>query len=251
MALLCLGSLLLVVSGRCHAYILPSEQLIQFMAGNFSKFETVTIKQFTQPENLMEEEGMEVAEEIISMKSPNLFHSKIVNSKVGRTRKIDDRFRELLIANSEERLTALLSGMGINLKKVAFTRIEGTIAYRIGGEDPADPKILIEKERFLPLLLTYKPSAYYSEHAISVRFMDYRQVAEGWYPFEITYSYGAEVIERHIIHSLQANTPISPSLFDSPGVLSQPEVAGEEGESLSEDERLRRIIKTFEEKYGR
>jgi len=248
-----LSSALLAFSfaGRGHAYVLPYEQLIGFMAANFAKFETIVIRQFTEVENPGDAEKPAAFEEIVTMKAPNLFRTELVGSSAEQTREIDHRYRELLIASGEQGLTELLSGMGIDMEKVSFTRIDGLIAYMIGDRDPDSPKILIEKERFLPLLLIYGFSTYYGQDVVRVRFKDYRQVEQGWYPFEITYSAGGQVTERYIIQSLRANVPVSPSYFSSPSSLSQPEAPAEEGGSLSEEERLRRIIETFEQKYGR
>lgn len=238
------------LTGRCPAYVLPSEQLIEFMAANFAKFETIVIQQFTEVKNLGEAEQPNAFEEIVTMKSPDLFRTEVLGSGAGQTRDLDHRYRRLLIANGEQELQAFLSGMGIEMEKVFFTRIDGIIAYCIGDRDPDSPKILIEKERFLPLLMTYRLSSTIGEEVVRVRFKDYRQVEQGWYPFEITYSSGWEISERYIIQSLRANVPVSPSYFDSPPVLPQTEAPSDEGGSPPEEERLRRIIRTFEEKYG-
>lgn len=242
--------LALCFTGQGQAYVLPSEQLIGFMAANFAKFDTIVIRQSTEVENPGDDEKPAAFEEIVTMKAPDLFRTELVGLSAEETREIDHRYRELLIASGEKGLKELLSGMGIDMEKVSFTRIDGIIAYMIGDRDPNSPKILIEKERFLPLLLIYSLSTYYGQEVVKVRFKDYRQVEQGWYPFEITYSAGGQVTERYIVHSLRANVPVSPSYFSSPPILSQPEAPAEEGGSPSEEERLRRIIETFEQKYG-
>ena len=48
------------------------------------------------------------------------------------------------------------SELGIDTQQVAYTRLEGTVAYRIGEKDPEKPKLLIEKARVLPLLIVYR-----------------------------------------------------------------------------------------------
>jgi hypothetical protein len=240
------GFLVLVfnLTGRCPAYVLPPNQLIGFMAANFAPFETMVIQQFTEVKTLGDPEQPNAFEEIVTMKSPDLFRVEVLGSEAGRTREMDHHYRRLLIANSESDLNAFLSGMGIDMEKIFFTRVDGVIAYCIGDRDPHSPKILIEKERFLPLLLTYRRLGYAGEDVVRVRFKDYRQVEQGWYPFEITYSSGWKISERYIIQSLRANVPVSPTYFDSPPIQPQEEAP-------SEEERLRRIIRTFEEKYGR
>jgi hypothetical protein len=246
MLLFLLGFLALVfnVTGRCPAYVLPPDQLIGFMAANFAPFETMVIQQLAEVKTLGDPEQPNAFEEIVTMKSPDLFRAEVLGSEGGQTREMDHRYRRLLIANSESDLKGFLSGMGIDMEKIFFTRVDGVIAYCIGDRDPDSPKILIEKERFLPLLLTYRRLGYAGEDVVRVRFKDYRQVEQGWYPFEITYSSGWKISERYIIQSLRANVPVSPSYFDSPPIQPQKEAP-------SEEERLRRIIRTFEEKYGR
>jgi hypothetical protein len=237
--------------GRCSAYVLPSDQLIEFMAGNFVKFETIVIQQVTQVESLGEAEQPNTFEEILTMKSPNLFRAEIMGQGAEWTRDVDQRYFRLFIANSEQELKSFLSGLGVDLEQVFFTRIDGIIAYCIGDRDPESPKILIEKERFLPLLLTYRRSSYAGEDVVRVRFKDYRQVEQGWFPFEITYSSGWAISEHYIVQSLRVNVPLSPTYFDSPPAFPQTQAPPEESGRLSDEERLRRIIRTFEEKYGR
>ena len=143
----------------------------------------------------------------------------------------------------------LLSGMGVNLHSVALTRIDGVIAYRIGDKEPERPKILVEKERFLPLLLVYKTPRPYVQETITVQFKDYKKMEEGWYPFEIIYTDGKAFKEIYTIHTLKANVPIDPALFVMPKREVAPEQASEPDQVPSEEERLRDIIKKFEEKY--
>ncbi|MGD9034341.1 MAG: hypothetical protein PVH02_16845, partial [Desulfobacteraceae bacterium] len=166
-----------------------------------------------------------------------------------RVKEPDMGYRQIFMANSAQRLMQLLSRMGVNLHSVAFTRIDGVIAYRIGDKEHDRPKILVEKDRFLPLLLVYRSSEQSGLEMITVQFKDYKKMEEGWYPFEITYSDGKAFKEVYTIHTLQANVPINPTLFVMPKTESVPDQTFEPGQVPAEEERLREIIKKFEEKY--
>ena len=228
---------------------MPVEQLIAFMAKNFSGFQTLVIIQSTQQQDERYEVGEGSFMEKISMKSPDLFRAEVQDHPMGRLMEPDMAYRQLLIANSGQRLMGLLSRMGINLHSVAFTRIDDIIAYRIGDKEPERPKILIEKDRFLPLLLIYKSSERSALETITVQFRDYGKMDQGWYPFEITYSVGRKHREDYTIHTLQPNVPIDPTLFVMPGIRSGPDQASEQGQISPEEERLRQMIRKFEEKY--
>lgn len=228
---------------------MPAEQLIAFMAKNFSKFQTLVIVQSTQQKDQRYEVGEESFIEKIWMKSPDVLHSQVLDHPMGRLMEPDITYRQLLIANSAQRLLGLLSRMGVNLYSVSFTRIDGNIAYRIGDEEPESPKILIEKDRFLPLLVVYRPSENSLQETITVQFKDYRKMDQGWYPFEITYYDGKELREDYTINTLHVNVPIDPTLFVVPGPESAPDRPSEQGQIPPEEERLKEIIKKFEEKY--
>ena len=244
-----LVALLFMPAEKCQGYVIPAEQLIAFMAKNFSKFRTLVIIQSTQQKDEEYEGGEESFMERIWMKSPDLLRSEVTDHPMGRVKEPDMRYRQILMANSAQRLVRLLSGMGVNLHSVAFTRMDDIIAYRIGDKEPDRPKILVEKDRFLPLLLVYRSSEQSVLETITVQFKDYKKMDEGWYPFEIIYSDGKAFKESYTIHTLQANVPIDPALFVMPKIESVPDQASEPGQVPAEEERLKEIIKKFEEKY--
>lgn len=246
--------LTLMISGTCQAYVMPAEQIIQFMSASFVTLKTVVLTQFVQQirETSGEDFGIpeiSVIKEQIWMSSPDFYRSRVLDENTTRRFWPDLTYRQLLISNSPEKLTALLSGMGIDLEQVAFTRIEGTIAYRIGDSDPAGAKILIDKERFLPLFLQYRSSRQPEEKVISVAFRDYQQVEEGWYPFEIAYSSNFTTNEVYTVIQIIPNVPIDPSILSSPEPGIETGDKGEAKQSLSDEERLREVIRKIEEKY--
>lgn len=242
--------LFFAVNERCLGYIMPAEQLVDFMVANFSKFKTLIVTQSTRQAAEGEQGNETVFREQIWMKSPNLVHFKILDENGERTAIPDLAYRQLLMSNSSERIEQILFWMGINLRSVAFTRIDGVIAYRIGGKDDKSPKLLIGKEGFLPLLLIYRSPDNPTGGHITVRFKDYRKLEKGWYPFEITYSVGDEVRETYTLQTLQANVPVNAALLQPSWTESFQEISPERDRmEIEEEKRLRRIIEAFEEKY--
>jgi hypothetical protein len=120
-------------------------------------------------------------------------------------------YRQLLMANTSTRLEQLLSMMGINLEAVSLTRVDGVIAYQIGQKGDHIPKLLIEKERFLPLQLVYRMAGDTSEEIVKVRFQDYRKEGKGWIPYQINYSVDNRIREEYSIQNLQINEQIDSS----------------------------------------
>ena len=237
------------IHGKTLGYMMPAEQIIGFMAKNFANFETVVITQYVIQEDEKDKDQGKIFKEQIWMKSPGLFHAKILDQQeeVGTAR--NTAYRQLLVANQPHRIEQILSGMGINLDAVGFTRIDGVIAYRIGEKEPESPKILIEKESFLPLLIIYRPIESLAHNIITVRFGDYRKLEEGWYPFETTYSLGQDIRETYSIQSLLANEPVDNQIFYASGEKSDSSESPEKRQEDPDEKRLKRIIKTFEKKY--
>ena len=75
---LLLGGLGLACPERPRAYIMTSEQLIKLMTANFSKYQTETIEQVTLQEGGDDGSAQEQFQEVVSMKSPDLFRARIV-----------------------------------------------------------------------------------------------------------------------------------------------------------------------------
>jgi len=234
---------LVVAAGvdRPDAYVLPSEQLLQFMAVHFSKFDTLVVKHSLERES---GEGVQNFEEILIMKNPDLFHAEIGDSFANQNRVVDRSYRMLFFSSTRSRAANLLREAGVDLDKVSYTRVDGTIAYLIGDRGPESPKLAVEKARFLPLFFVYPSSLAGSSELINVTFRDYRQVDQGWYPFEILCSSGKGWAERYEIRSIQANVPVEPSIFLKPHEESRP------AESPAKDEKIDAIIEMFEQKYG-
>ena len=251
-----IGAFMLLVLGlgvqaKSFGYVLQAEQLIQLMTVNASKFQMLVITQFTeQAKGQPTEVGtFQLFREKIWMQAPGRFQSKVLNEGHEGRDVPDMAYRRLLLADNSGSFMQLLIQMGINLEAIAFTRMEGVVAYRIGDAAPDSPKILIEKERFVPLQLTYWSIGDRAGALVKVTFKDYREVDKGWYPFEITHSSERWSNERYTILTILPNTPFDPSVFSSPmsGVIS--DQSSENDRGLSDEERLKRVIKKFEEKY--
>jgi hypothetical protein len=201
-----------ILNGRAYGYVMPAEQLLAFMANNFADIQTAVIVQSTLK---TEQDNEKVFMEQVQLKSPNLFSIKAFDNTARGGRLPDMAYRQLLIANTSSRLQVVLSMMGINLQAVSFTRIDGTIAYRIGEKGDNSPRLLIEKERFLPLLLIYRPGGEMLGDTVTVRFEDYRREDTGWLPFQISYSVNDRIREEYTTQSLQINVPLNQSLLQA------------------------------------
>jgi hypothetical protein len=101
-AILISATVSLLVMEICQGYIMPAEQIIQFMAKNFSKFETLVITQTTLQQDPTDDEWEEVFMQKIWMKSPDFFRSQVLDETGSRALASDIDYRQLLIANSEQ-----------------------------------------------------------------------------------------------------------------------------------------------------
>ena len=244
------------------AYVMPAEQLLGFLTDNFSGYRSVVLIHSV----LRITSGSEkIFTEQVSLSSPNKYSTKLLDRLGGRDDSPDLTYRQLLMANKTERLEHVLSAVGIDIKTVSYTRMDGKIAFRIGAEDPESPKLYIEKERFIPLLLMYKAPGELNNNLISVRFQDYQKDAKGWYPFEIIYSEGSGLVETYTVQTFEFNVPVDNAALQQFPELEIPEEMIDDEEIKEEDEQemikelLRKITETpetgdfgiedFEEQY--
>jgi hypothetical protein len=245
--------------GKTQAYLMPSEQIVDLMLLNFSKFNTLAISQSTQLMTLEDLEIQVVLHEKIWLKSPDYFFSELTIQTNGRRwmgkyleaerPSVDSLFRRLLLANDKPTILSLLSETGVNLESVAFTRYDGRIAYRLGDPGAKASKLLVEKDRFLPLLFSYQRPGDPERKAVTVRFDDYRQVDGGWYPHEVTLYAGENFEEQCIVTELEVNPPIGISFFEDHKERIRTPTESKTSHEAPEEERLKQVIELLKEKY--
>lgn len=252
---------LLVFSGiflssyNAFGYVMPAEQILDFMIKNFSGFKTITLIQST----LQTANGNEtVFTEQLWLESPDKYSTKSLDRLGDRDVIVPDLlYRQLLVASNREKIERILLSIGIDLSKTSLTRLDGVIAYRIGDKAPGSPNLIIEKKRFLPLMLVYRIPDETDSKLISVRFEDYQRKDKSWYPFEITYKQGESLVEKYSIQTIQTNIPIDASILKKFPEYELPEVPESDNKPEATDskdqdidkERLQNVIKAFEEQY--
>jgi hypothetical protein len=208
------------------AYVMPSEQLLGFVADNFKKFKTISILQSTRLMSSLGDEPALTFEERIWVQPPRFYRSQIVTEieeegisldEIQASRlDIDPGYRQLMAANSRQDLSNRLLAWGIDLSLVSLTRLDGTVAYAIGDyKDKTMPTLLIEKKRFLPILLRYPVSGRPGAEPVTLRFDDFRAVSGGWYPFRVDCLQGGELIERYLLLEAKFNVPLPPEVLKS------------------------------------
>jgi hypothetical protein len=256
---LVIGAVACVLPVKGRAYVMPADQVIGFMAVKFSKIKTLVITQSTHLANKDDQGTETVIKETLWLRAPGFLYSEIEGEteakgttgleKTAIRISPDMAFRRLFMGNSRKALIMLLSAIGINLDSVGYTRLDGVIAYQIGDRYSGSPKLLIEKERFLPLLISYRVPGDSTQKIVTVRFDEYKKLAEGWYPYQITYSVGEDILERYSVIDLQVNVPIEPSVFEDRGAGARPVRDFEYSQDEANEKRLRDIIRLLKEKY--
>jgi len=228
-------ALLFVVMSPCHglSYVLPSDQIVEFMANRFAALKSLKILRVATIKDFYGQTEKAFGE-IIEVMSPDRFradvagqpgtrlivHSgsktlRIINGTIVTGLERDHfQYHFLLVAQDPQRILKALQREDINTNTVSLTRFEGKIAYLIGDKEEGSPRLLVEKDRFLPLLLALDD--------FSVRFSDYREIAEQtWYPYQIVYSSYGSIAEEYSVQDVTVNPPLDMTQFSIPLIRAQ------------------------------
>jgi hypothetical protein len=235
-------------------YVMPEDQILDFMCNNFKMVRKVSIIQSTLQTAGSNER---VFTEQIWLESPDMYSVKALDRMGNRDQIPPDLiYRQLFVMNSRERIERLLSSIGIDISQTSLTRVDGVIAMRIGGKEAESPKLIVEKERFLPLLISYRIPG--EEDLVTVIFKDYQRKEAAWHPFEIIYKKGEGLTEKYTVQSIQENnskeeTHVMTRFHEYPQpILPEPENLTPEqapDESATGTEHLQDVLKTYEEQY--
>jgi len=228
----------IAVPSTGYSYILPSSQIIEFMVKKYASVHALQMTQLTKVVDLARAREM-VFGESISLMSPDRYRSevagqpgkRIIIHNGPRTLKIADGavalkkqnrsfpFHFLMLGQQSTRLLQRLEGLGINIDRVSLTRFKGKIAYLIGNMQKRSPRLLVDKDLFVPLMLHYGNIAFHASDFTELK----RHV---WYPRYLLYSYTGDNIEDYVqeeyrIKGITINPPLDASLFDISSIASQ------------------------------
>ncbi len=193
------------------AYIMPADQLLDFMIKNFKDIRTVTLMQSTVRTSYGIEESYD---EQVWLESPDKYSVKTLDPAVEKNGIFADQlYRQLFTTGSIENMERILLSLGVDLSQVSLTRLNGEIAYLIGSKEPGSPILIIEKKRFLPLVFVYKIPEGLAGDPVTVKFEDYQKKSKNWYPCLITYEKGGNLKEQYTVKTYQKNIPVDSSIL--------------------------------------
>jgi hypothetical protein len=221
-----------------HSYILPSTQIIEFMVKKYASVTTLQMTQLTKALDL-DSARETVFGETIFLMSPDRYRSevagqpgkrilvhnrsrtlKIIDGEVGYAR--ENRgflFHFLMLAQDPRHVLKDLEQLGVNLDMVSLARLEGRIAYLIGNKEEGSPRLLVDKDLFIPLLLQYGSITFFAS--------DFEELKPKlWYPRSLLHSYAGANIEDYFqeeyrIKDIIVNPSIDASLFDIVAIRSR------------------------------
>ena len=248
-------SVLFILFVSCYsafAYVMPAEQILDYMINNFKGTRTVTIVQSAVRTSYGIEDSYD---EQVWLESPDKYSVKTLDPVFGNNGIAQvPLYRQLFMVSSRENMESILLSFGIDLSQTSLTRLNGVIAYQIGGKEPGSPKLIIEKERFLPLLFIYKIPEGFDSEPVTVKFEDYQKKSKNWYPCLITFEKGDNLTEQYTLKTYQKNIPIDSSIlskfpeYELPAVSEEDEFPAVPWGALPEDgEEMQDNPDVFEE----
>ena len=262
---------LFFTAAEISAYVMPLEQILARVGKRFAGQYSLIIEQSTHVIQSRDPLVEEVFKEKVWLKNPQYVRTVEMNTlatknaSVGGSKSIpgnttekqaaenqpnpDTSYRWLLMDHPKGGISAYLSQLGIQIGDSGYDRCDGVVAYRVGNRDPQGPRLLVDKERFFPLLLSYMLPGYQDGRLVTVRFKDYRKSDAGWYPYEIEYELQGAPVEVYRILNLTANAPIETSFFEREIDPSPAPVRPSPNQGQPDDDRLKEIMRKLEKKY--
>jgi hypothetical protein len=220
-----------------QAYILPPEQIIEYVSKQTAKiynFHFVVWAESPDPEF---PKAMMRREIVMYAARPDFLRQEMVGEAgsditlVSSGRRIsvtdghllaeplrhEDIFAILLHANSPQTLETLLASEQVDFSQVHLSRWDKRIAYVIGGPPGEDrsPQFWCDKDKFLPLRLIGRRLDQNTVDLVDIRFLSYQKVGESvWLPWVIEFYRQDELFLRLTVQKAYYNERLPDSLFD-------------------------------------
>ncbi len=220
-----------------RAYILPTEQILDFLIDQLGSGRTLIVMQKAVLYDPGVEGGIREFEETLYYGFPDRFRSEVtapglvqvqvvnpdgailvMNGKiVGEAENGFDHFKDLLLYRKTEVLVDRLSRLGVDLEVVSLGRFKEKIVYVIGARYPDEsvPQVWVDKNTFRPVRFLLAGEEGEGAPLKDIQFTDYRSLDKGKrYPGRILFLENDTLVKMQVLETFKINPEIPGQLFD-------------------------------------
>jgi outer membrane lipoprotein-sorting protein len=231
------GLVLLTLAAAGRAYILPAEQILEFMIKHLGPLATLQISQKTVIYDPSVEEGAREFDATLYYQYPDRFRYEVTTPEGQEIRVVGpdgavavqkgkivsqretrlDHFKDPLLCRNAELLHWKLSQGEVDLSVVSLGRYRNKISYVIGARYPDEslPQIWIEKDTFRPIRYILTRGDLVDSDSEEVEYADYTSLGKNkWYPARILFYKNSRLTKMYVLEDFKVNPELSDKLFD-------------------------------------
>ncbi|MBT8357895.1 MAG: hypothetical protein KJO61_09025, partial [Deltaproteobacteria bacterium] len=220
-----------------NAYVLQGPHLLELMAQNIGKTESLFVSQQLALYDDSFKDGSIELKEALKYIFPEKFRSDVVSKNgkrihvvskgrsltiidgktVASRETIFDRYKDIILYNSRSALMQKLVHLGINTSVVSLGRFENKPVYILGAQYPDESvsQIWINKETFRPfrwIISTERSNGLID--SLEVRYSKWRKIRKIFYPMHIEFYQDDQLVRIIKVNEIKVNPAISGALFD-------------------------------------
>jgi outer membrane lipoprotein-sorting protein len=220
-----------------RAYILPAEQILNFLIDGLGPGRTLIVTQKTVHYDPGFEGGIQEYEETLYYGFPDRFRSEVTAPGLEQVRVVNpdgailvmngrivaetengfDHFKDLLLYRQTGLLVDRLSQSGVNLQVVSLGRFNDKIVYVIGAKYPDEsvPQVWIDKTTFRPARFLLPDGGSEGDSLQDIQFTDYTSLDKGkTYPGRILFLENDTLVKMQVLETFSVDAEVPGELFD-------------------------------------
>lgn len=255
------------------AYVLPGPHLLDLMTAKSGRADRIQVLQKLLIYDSHPANAPAVVSETVRYRFPGAFRSDaasetatsihvvagntaltVIDGRIaGETESLFDRYKDIMLHPTRVSLSEHLRSAGVDLTITSLGRFDGQVMYVIGAQypDPLPAQLWIDRESFRPVrwLLddVNRPGA---DRRLEVRYRNWQQHQGVWYPRQVEFYEGEQLLREIRIEQVQINPPFAEGLFDIGRIRAMyrppPAVAPEAGETGDFHKTIEEFKKLYE-----
>lgn len=228
---------IILSASAAWAYVLHPLHLLELMTSEMGRAETLTVTQrLVISESELPAQTLALQETAMYF-FPDGFRSEITSNIAQRIHVVDrgrvatiidaqlvsdregdfDRYKDLFLYNSRDRLEARLRQLGVDTSISSLGMYQGRIGYVIGAQYPDEtvPQLWLDKNTFKPFRWLLRPGLYGDPAGgLEVHYYGWRQFDTIWYPARIEFYQGEQLLRTILVQDVRVNPELDGELFD-------------------------------------